>query len=77
MFVRYSQPRTIFNREEVLYWSSKTNLMFTLDCTYYQKSFPTLWQFIEDILRSGQDPNYEVIYNGEKTGVSAKDLITS
>lgn len=49
--------------------------MFTLDCSYYTKTFATLSEFINDIIRSGQDPNYQIIYQGEKTGVTAWELI--
>ena len=42
--------------------------MYTIDSCYYAKEFPTLDKLIDDILLSGMDPNYEIIYNGKHTG---------
>lgn len=50
--------------------------MFTLDCQYYKKTFQYLYQLLEDIIKTGMDPNYEVIYNGKATGTKAIDLIS-
>jgi hypothetical protein len=49
--------------------------MYTLDCSYYQKSFPTIEELINDVITSGMDPNYEILYNGKSTGEQAIDLI--
>lgn len=49
--------------------------MYSLDCTYYTKSFPTLDELINDIINSGMDPNYEITFNGEGTGEQAIDQI--
>jgi hypothetical protein len=48
---------------------------FTLDCSYYDKQFPTLNELLDDILISGQDPNHEILRNGQPTGETAWDLI--
>ena len=49
--------------------------MYSLDCTYYTKSFPTLETLIDDVVSSGMDPNYEILRNGEPTGEMAIDFI--
>jgi len=49
--------------------------MYSLDCTYYTKSFPTLDELINDIINSGMDPNYEITFNGKGTGEQAIDQI--
>jgi len=49
--------------------------MYSLNCSYYTKSHPTLEALISDIIASGMDPNYEVTYNGKPTGDTAADLI--
>jgi hypothetical protein len=48
--------------------------MYTLDCSYYTKEFPTLDALINDIITSGMDPNYEVLHDGQPIG-DAIDLI--
>ena len=40
------------------------NLMgnwYSLDCKYYTRQFPTLDELLNDILASGQDPNYGIL----------------
>lgn len=49
--------------------------MYSLDCTYYEKEFATIDELINDIMSSGMDPNYEITYNGIKTGEAAIDLM--
>jgi hypothetical protein len=49
--------------------------MYSLDCSYYTKTFSTLDQLIEDVINSGMDPNYEITKNGKKTGELAIDII--
>ena len=49
--------------------------MYSLDCEYYDREFPTLELLIEDILTSGMDPNYEITFNGVSTGELAADLL--
>ena len=48
---------------------------FTLDCDYYEKSFSSRNDLIEDILKTGMDPNYEILKDGEPTGETAWDDI--
>ena len=49
--------------------------MYTLDCNYYTREFSTVDELIQDIISSGMDPNYEIMYNGQPTGEQAIDLI--
>ena len=42
--------------------------MYSLDCQYYRRSFSTLEELLDDIVKTGMDPNYEITYNGELTG---------
>jgi hypothetical protein len=37
---------------------------YSLDCSYYEKSFPTIDELINDVMTSGMDPNYEITFNG-------------
>lgn len=49
--------------------------MYGLDCNYYTRTFSTIDQLLEDILKSGMDPNYEITKDGRPTGEIAWDLI--
>ena len=49
--------------------------MFSLNCSYYTKFFPTVEELLEDIIATGMDPNYEITNNTIPTGVMAIDLI--
>jgi hypothetical protein len=48
---------------------------YSLDCSYYEKSFHTIDELINDVMSSGMDPNYEITFNGKGTGEMAIDLI--
>jgi hypothetical protein len=52
-----------------------THIMFTLDCSYYTKSFDSIDALLDDVITSGMDPNYEIMKDGEPTGETAWDLI--
>ena len=49
--------------------------MYTLNCNYYTREFSTVDELIQDIMISGMDPNYEIMFNGQPTGEQAIDLI--
>ena len=49
--------------------------MYSLNCNYYDKKFISIEELIQDIMDSGMDPNYEITFNGKKTGMIAFDLI--
>ena len=54
------------------------NLMgnwYSLNCKYYTRQFPTVDELLNDILASGQDPNYLVYKDGKSVGTKAIDLI--
>jgi len=36
--------------------------MYGLNCPYYNKEFETLEELLDDIIISGMDPNYRIIY---------------
>ena len=48
---------------------------YTLDCSYYKKSFNSISALMEDVLSSGMDPNYEILRDGKKTGEFLNDLL--
>lgn len=50
--------------------------MYSLNCDYYTKEFPTIDELINDVISSGMDPNYEITRNGVSTGELVIDLIT-
>ncbi len=48
---------------------------YSLNCSYYTKSFSNVNDLINDIISSGQDPNYEITWNGVSTMEMASDYI--
>ena len=55
--------------------SNTPTKMYSIDCPHYDKEFITLTLLLEDIQLSGQDPNYKITYNGERTNETVWDLI--
>ena len=54
------------------------NLMgnwYSLNCKYYTRQFPNLENLLNDILDSGQDPNYEILKNGRSTMLTAAEAL--
>ena len=49
--------------------------MYSLNCNYYEKEFPTIGALLNDIILSGMDPNYEITRDGNNIGELAIDLI--
>jgi hypothetical protein len=49
--------------------------MYSLDCSYYTKSFSNVNDLINDILNVGMDPNYEITRDGISTGEMAVNYI--
>ena len=49
--------------------------MYSLDCSYYKKSFAALNELITDVIQSGMDPNYEITKNSIGIGEYASDMI--
>jgi len=48
---------------------------YSLDCKYYTRQFPTVDGLLNDILDSGQDPNYEILKNGRSTMLTAAEAL--
>jgi len=49
--------------------------MYSLKCSYYDKSFRSIEELIDDVILSGMDPNYEITKNGKGTGEELISLI--
>lgn len=49
--------------------------MYSLDCNYYNKSFPTMEELMHDIITTGMDPNYYITKDGIVTQEKAIELI--
>jgi hypothetical protein len=49
--------------------------MYSLNCSYYTKSFTTLNELIDDVTISGMDPNYEITRDGKGIGENAVDYL--
>jgi hypothetical protein len=49
--------------------------MYSLDCSYYTKSFTTLNELMNDVTISGMDPNYEITRDGKGIGENAVDYL--
>ena len=56
-------------------YNLKQNNMYSLKCKYYDKSFDTLDELLNNILESGMDPSYEVTLDGKGIGEMAQELI--
>ena len=50
---------------------------YSLDCSYYNKSFSNVNDLINDFISSGMDPNYEITWNGIPTSEMASDFIVA
>ncbi len=49
--------------------------MYSLNCKYYDREFETVDELVDDVIRSGMDPNYEITYNGLGKGEYVIDLL--
>jgi len=49
--------------------------MYSLDCSYYDKTFDSINELINDVMVSGMDPNYEITKDGKGTGEEVFDFI--
>ena len=49
--------------------------MYSLKCSYYDKKFNSINELVEDVMRSGMDPSYEITKNGKGIGEEAVDVI--
>ena len=49
--------------------------MYSLDCSYYSKTFDSVNDLVNDVITSGMDPNYEITRNGIPSGEEVIELI--
>ena len=49
--------------------------MYSLDCSYFKKTFNTLDELLEYVIENGQAPNYNITYAGKSTEEQLIDLI--
>tara|TARA_R100001244_G_scaffold131332_1_gene104445 strand:+ start:647 stop:802 length:156 start_codon:yes stop_codon:yes gene_type:complete len=49
--------------------------MYSLDCSYFEKSFSNVDDLVDYVVENGMDPNYEITHNGEGTSEQVIDLI--
>tara|TARA_R100001463_G_scaffold74997_1_gene129024 strand:+ start:2599 stop:2754 length:156 start_codon:yes stop_codon:yes gene_type:complete len=49
--------------------------MYSIDCSYYTKEFNCFDDLIDDVTKSGMDPNYEITKDGKGTGENVYDLM--
>jgi hypothetical protein len=49
--------------------------MYSLDCSYFDKSFDSVDELVDYVMMNGMDPSYEITRNGKPTGEFAIDLI--
>jgi hypothetical protein len=49
--------------------------MYSLNCDYYDREFETIDELVDDVISSGMDPNYIIMYNGVGTGSMVIDFI--
>ena len=53
----------------------KIKNMYSLDCSYYDKSFDTIQELVDSVISSGMDPSYEITKNGVGIGEELTDFI--
>ena len=56
-------------------YNFKNRDMYSLNCDYYDREFDTIDELVDDVISSGMDPNYVIMYNGEGTGSMVIDFI--
>ena len=49
--------------------------MYSLECSYYNKTFQSITELIDDISTSGMDPSYNITKNNKSIGEKAIDFI--
>jgi hypothetical protein len=48
---------------------------YSLDCSYYTRTFSTLDDLLNDIIMTGMDPDYEITVNGKGIGQTAVEFL--
>ena len=79
MFHGVSVPLPI-QKASILAWQDdsivqKNRDMYSLNCDYYDREFETIDELVDDVISSGMDPNYVIMYNGVGTGSMVIDFI--
>lgn len=49
--------------------------MYSIDCNYYEYKFNTIEELIDDVLKNGIDPSYEVTRDGVSIGEELIDFM--
>jgi hypothetical protein len=49
--------------------------MYSLDCSYYSKTFDSVNDLVNDVIQSGMEPHYELTHHGKPTGEEGIELI--
>jgi len=49
--------------------------VYSLKCSYFDKEFDSINELVEDVMRSGMDPSYEITKNGKGIGEEVVDFI--
>ena len=49
--------------------------MYSLDCSYFDKEFPSIDALYKYCVETGMDPNYEITKNGKGIGEQAIELM--
>ena len=55
--------------------NQKNIIMYSLDCSFFDREFHTINELIDHIINFGCDPNYEITKNGVGIGEQAWDYI--
>lgn len=53
----------------------KNKTQYTIDCSYYTKSFNSIDALVRAVVEDGMDPNYEILADGKPTGEYVIDQI--
>ena len=53
----------------------KIKVMYSLNCSYFDKEYSSINELVNDVISSGQDPNYEITKNGVGIGEECWDFI--
>ena len=74
-FERYHTTNLTVEEILLLLKNQKLNIMYSLDCSFFDREFHTIGELIDHIINFGCDPNYEITKDGIGTGEQAIDLI--
>jgi hypothetical protein len=49
--------------------------MYSLNCSYFNEEYNSINELVNDVIRRGMDPNYEITKNGLGIGEDCVDFI--